>query len=191
MTIGNLPASDLEFGKPGQLGLVIRLNPKTGEWSFDQLTWGFLPHDTQDTVSCPRPIRARAETVTFHPMFVDAFQRRRAIIPANEYFQRATKGEVGTRWALARVDRRPMAWAGLWEGYRAPNGAITRTYCVVTVETSSDMASIHDRMPLVLEDADLPLWLSEEPGDPTALLRPPPGGILKCRALGQGSRGRR
>ena len=191
MTTGNLPASDLEFGKPGELGLVIRLNPKTGERSFDQLTWGLLPHDTQDPAASLRPIWARAETVASHPMFADAFQRRRAIIPANEYFQRATKGEVGTRWALARVDRRPMAWAGLWEGYRAPNGAITRTYCVITVEPSPDVASIHDRMPLVIEDADLPLWLGEEPGDPAALLRPPPGGILKCRALGQGSRGRR
>ena len=168
MTTGNLPASDLEFGKPGELGLVIRLNPKTGERSFDQLTWGLLPHDTQDPAASLRPIWARAETVASHPMFADAFQRRRAIIPANEYFQRATKGEVGTRWALARVDRRPMAWAGLWEGYRAPNGAITRTYCVITVEPSPDVEPIHDPMPLVLEDADLPIWLGRH-----RAIRPP------------------
>ena len=139
MTIGNLPASDLEFGKPGELGLVIRLNPKTGERSFDQLIWGLLPHDTQDPSASLRPIWARAETVASHPMFADASHRRRAIIPANEYFQRATKGEVGTRWALALVDRRPMAWAGLWE---APQGAERRshseTYCVITtVETQA------------------------------------------------------
>jgi gluconate kinase len=45
--------------------------------------------------------------------------------------------------------------------------------------------------PVVLEDSDLPIWLGEARGDLTALLRPPPGGVLKCRALGQGSRGRR
>ena len=47
-----------------------------------------------------------------------------------------------------------------------------------------------DRMPLVLEDGDLPLWLGETPGDPTTLLRAPAAGILKCRALTHGARGR-
>ena len=191
MTAGKLLESDLGFGKPGALGLVIRLNPKTGERSFDNLTWGLLPHDTQDVAAALRPIWARAETVAFLPMFADALQRRRAIVPANEYFQRATRGEVDPRWAIARIDGRPMAWAGLWEGHKAPSGEITRTYCVITVEASPDVAPIHDRMPLVLEDADLPLWLGEKPGDPTALLRAPPGGILKCRAIGAGRRGSR
>ena len=34
------------------------------------------------------------------------------------------------------------------------------------------MAPIHNRMPLMLEPADWPVWLGEEEGDPTALLRP-------------------
>jgi putative SOS response-associated peptidase YedK len=190
MTSSKLPDSDLEFGKPGELGLVIRLNPNTGERSFDQLIWGLLPHDAQDFAGAARPVWARAETITSHPIFADAFRRRRAIVPANEYFQRATRGDVGRSWALARIDRRPMAWAGLWEGHRAPSGEITRTYCVITVAPNTDVAPIHDRMPLVLEDADLPLWLGEKPGDPTTLLRPPRDGILKCRALGTGSRGK-
>jgi putative SOS response-associated peptidase YedK len=140
--------------------------------------------------SAPWPIWARAETVASLPIFADAFERRRAIIPVNEYFQRATAGEVGRRWAISRIDRRPMAWAGLWEGYKARSGEITRSYCVITVAASADVTPIHDRMPLVLEDGDLPLWLGETPGDPTTLLRAPAAGILKCRALTQGARGR-
>jgi putative SOS response-associated peptidase YedK len=90
----------------------------------------------------------------------------------------------------------PSRWAGGALRYHDPlprprNGAITRTYCVITVEPSLDVEPIHDRMPLALEDADLPIWLGEAPGDLTALLRPPPDGVLKYRALGQGSRGRR
>jgi putative SOS response-associated peptidase YedK len=190
MTSNKLTDSGLDFGKPGELGLVVRLNPKTGERSFDQLIWGLVPHDTENLASAPRPIWARAETVASHPMFADAFQRRRAIVPANEYFQRATKGEIGRRWALSGIDRRPMAWAGLWEGYRSPSGEIIRTYCVITVEPSADVAPIHDRMPLIIEDGDLPLWLGETTGDPTTLLRPPREGILVSRALGPSRGGR-
>jgi putative SOS response-associated peptidase YedK len=183
MSGNRLPASDLDFGKPGELGLVIRLNSQTCERSFDQLTWGLLPHDAKDIATAPRPIWARAETIATNPMFADAFRRRRAIVPANEYFQRASRGKIGERWAVSRSDGRPMAWAGLWEGHRASSGTIIRSYCVITTEASSDVAEIHDRMPLVLDDADLPVWLGETDGDPTTLLRPPPVGLLKCRAL--------
>jgi len=78
-----------------------------------------------------------------------------------------------------------MAWAGLWEGYRAPTGDIIRSYSVITVEANEDVAPIHDRMPLVLEDADLPVWFGEEPGNPTLLLRTPAAGILDCKQMGR------
>jgi putative SOS response-associated peptidase YedK len=51
---------------------------------------------------------------------------------------------------------------------RPRNGAITRTYCVITVEPSPDVEPIHDPMPLVLEDADLPIWLGRH-----RAIRPP------------------
>ena len=46
-----------------------------------------------------------------------------------------------------------MAWAGLREAFRWPDGRITRTYCVITVPANGLIAPIHDRMPGVLEKA--------------------------------------
>jgi putative SOS response-associated peptidase YedK len=160
--------SEPDGGKPGLLGLVLRINPETGERSFDHLTWGLVPHDTANLTMAPRPVWARAESVATHPLFADAFHSRRVAVLANEYYQRSTRQSPGKRFALRRVDGLAMAWAGLWEGYRAPDGEIIRSYCVITVEASSDVEPIHDRMPLVLNDADLPVWLGEEQGDPGA-----------------------
>jgi putative SOS response-associated peptidase YedK len=42
------------------------------------------------------------------------------------------------------------------------------------------MQVLHDRMPLVLEPADWPLWLGESRGDAPALLRPAPDGTLSA-----------
>jgi putative SOS response-associated peptidase YedK len=174
---------------PGRPGLVLRRHPQTGERHLDQLVWGLLPHDTGDPASAPRPIHARAETVATQPLFADAFRRRRAIVPATEYFQRQTQGDAAQRFAISRADGRPMAFAGLWEAFRYPDGRITRTYCVITVEANALLAPIHDRMPLVLEDGDWPVWLGEQPGDPAALLRPPASDVLQCRLIG-GRRGK-
>ena len=41
------------------------------------------------------------------------------------------------------------------------------------------MAGLHDRMPVIVEPADWPVWLGEEAGDYAALLRPAPAGTVR------------
>ena len=170
---------------PGRPGQVIRLHPKTRKRHLDWLTWGLLPHDTHHPESAPRPIHARAETVAELPMFADAFRRRRAVVPANEYYQSRPIGHPPQRHAIRRRDGQQMAIAGLWESYVWPDKLIERTYCIITVEATGAIAEIHDRMPLVLEQADWPLWLGEVPGDPMALLRPRYDDMLVVRPVGR------
>ena len=38
---------------------------------------------------------------------------------------------------------------------------------------------LHDRMPVILEPADWPVWLGEVEGDPSALLHPAAEGVLR------------
>jgi putative SOS response-associated peptidase YedK len=78
-----------------------------------------------------------------------------------------------------RQDGQPMAFAGLWEGYRWPDGNVTRSFTIITTDASADVAGLHDRMPVILETPDWPIWFGEAPGDPASLLRPSPTGILR------------
>ena len=76
-----------------------------------------------------------------------------------------------------------MAIAGLWEAFSGPGGEIVRTYCILTIEAAGEVAKIHDRMPLVLEERDWPLWLGEVPGDPATLLQPPADDLLAIKPM--------
>jgi hypothetical protein len=101
--------------RPGQ---VIRLNPMTGERHLEWFTLGLLPGSVDNPDTAPRPIHARAESVVTHPMFADAFRRRRAIVPARGYFQRATDRQanlLGPHWGrgtltIASPPRTTAAW---------------------------------------------------------------------------------
>jgi putative SOS response-associated peptidase YedK len=178
----------LDFGAgPGRPGQVVRLHPRTGQRHLDWLTWGLLPRAAENPDSAPAPIHARAETVAALPMFADAFRHRRAIIPATEYYQRRTIRGPGQRHAVSRRDGQPLAIAGLWEAFRRPDGEVVRTYCIITVPAVGAIAEIHDRMPLVLEETDWPVWLGEAPGDPAALLRPSQGEALVLRPVHSGT----
>ena len=187
-----------DFGSgagPGRPGQVIRLHPQTGQRHLDWLTWGLLPAMAQNPDSAARPIHARAETVAEHPMFAEAFRHRRAIVPATEYYQRRTIGgsrhaSNGQRYAISRRDGQPLAIAGLWEAFRRSDGEVIRSYCIITVAATGAIAAIHDRMPLVLNEPDWPLWLGERPsergelaGDPATLLRPPADDVLVLRPI--------
>jgi putative SOS response-associated peptidase YedK len=73
---------------PARPGRVLRLHPRTGQRHLDWLVWGLVPAGTENPDSGPRLIHARAETVAELPLFAEAFQHRRAIVPATEYYQR-------------------------------------------------------------------------------------------------------
>jgi putative SOS response-associated peptidase YedK len=45
------------------------------------------------------------------------------------------------------------------------------------------MAELHDRMPVILEPSDWPVWLGEVEGDPAALLKPSADELLQARAV--------
>ena len=160
---------------PTEDALVVRRNPESGERHLDVLNWGFLPYWTKgDPKKARRPINAKAETVATSGMFRDAFARRRALIPAAAFYEwRSIEGEkVKQPFAIARQDGDPLAFAGIWEGWRGEGGEVLRTFAIITTDANQLMAHVHNRMPVIVEEADWPVWLGETEGDAASLLRP-------------------
>ena len=159
---------------PGHEALVVRRHPASGERRLDLLRWGFVPHWAADPKSGRHPINARAETAASAPMFRDAFARRRCLVPATAFYewQAPPPGRTGKLpWAIARADGAPLAFAGLWEGWRGPDGAVLRSFVILTTPANAALAPVHERMPAILERDTWPLWLGEASGDAPGLLR--------------------
>lgn len=154
---------------PTRMGPVVRRHPQTGTRHLDALRWGLIPHWAKDPKAIRQPINARSETAATSPMFRDALRARRCLVPADAFYEWAAEDEgegTGSRpakqpWAIARADGKPMAFAGLWEGWRAPDGEAIRTYTLLTTEANAQLRPLHERMTVVLEEADWPLWLGE------------------------------
>jgi len=158
---------------PTQDGPVIRLHPETRARQLDLLRWGLLPHWARgDPKKIRQLINARAETVATLPTFRDAFARRRCIVPIDGFYEWQVRPEGKQPHAIVRADGRIMALAGIWEGWRGPDGQAIRSYAVVTTTAADSLGHLHERMPVILEEADWAAWLGEEPGEPSALLRP-------------------
>jgi len=58
-------------------------------------------------------------------------------------------------------DRRMFALAGLWDSYEKDKKRF-ETFAIVTTAASPLMAPVHDRMPVIVDRDDIPVWL--DPG---------------------------
>ena len=178
--VGELPNVEPSWNiAPTQRAAVIRRHPDTGDDRLDLLTWGLVPGFTKDLKSARKPINARSETVASSGMFRGALAKRRAIVPADLFYEWRAQADGKQPFAIARVDGHPLAFAGLWEGWKSPEGGILRTFTILTTEANAEMRAVHDRMPVVLEPEAWPAWLGGQAAELASLMRPAPDGTLR------------
>jgi putative SOS response-associated peptidase YedK len=80
----------------------------------------------------------------------------------------------------------PFALAGIWETWLNPaTNEETRNFAIITCPPNEMMATIHDRMPVLLHPEDYKRWLSDEP-DPADLLKPFPAELMTMWPIGRG-----
>ena len=112
-------------------------------------------------------------------MFRAALTQRRALIPADAFFEWRKLHTGKQPYAIARRDGAPLAFAGLWEGWRSPEGEAVRSYAILTTAANGLMSRLHDRMPVVLEPEAWATWLGEDAGNAAALMRPAAETVLR------------
>ena len=164
---------------PTQEAPVVRLAREdaqegTGEprRELAMLRWGLVPSWAKDISVGNRMINARAESVAEKPAFRQALEKRRCIVPATGFFE--WQGEPGHKqpYAITFPEVPLFGFAGLWERWNAGDGKRFETFAIVTTDANEAVATIHDRMPVILTPAQADLWLGEDIAAARALLEP-------------------
>jgi len=125
-----------------------------------QLRWGLVPSFAKDARGGPRAINARAETVHVRPAFRSAFRRRRCLIIADGFYEWRRDGAARVPFLARPRDTRPLAFAGLWDRWRGPDGQELTSCAIVTCPANADLATVHDRMPVILDREARERWLA-------------------------------
>jgi putative SOS response-associated peptidase YedK len=96
---------------------IVRYDAKPGSRTMDLMRWGLVPYWAKDIKIGFSTINAMAETVDTKPVFREAFQRRRCIVPVDNFYEWKKLGPKEKQpYAIALADRSLMALAGLWLG---------------------------------------------------------------------------
>jgi len=127
-----------------------------GDPLFDELWWGYRPHWAGE--SGPQPINARAERLESSRYFRGAFHKQRCLIPADGWYEWLPAEGGKQPWFITREDRQPLFLGGIW----APLDDDTACCAIITEPARGVAKSIHDRMPLILDEVSLAPWLDSE-----------------------------
>ena len=128
--------------------------------------WGLVPFWAKDLSIGARMINARSETVATLPAFRESLAKRRCIIPATRFYEWQKVGKSRIPYTILRNDGFPMSFAGLWASWRNPETHERVLSCsIVTTAANTPMRSLHDRMPVILEDDAVDRWLDPDVED--------------------------
>jgi len=163
--------------------------------------------ETADKFKDLSTINARSNTLLESPLWREPFKRRRCLVPADGLYEWPKPGKaidpdktqaVGGSlfpgiepkpprlkaakpakkvFAISLANDQPFAFAGIWDTWKIPTGGILESFALVTTEPNELVATIHDRLALILHPRDYDRRLitdgnSGAPRLPVDLLRP-------------------
>lgn len=147
---------------PEGAGIAAIQNESADE--INRLQWGLLPHWVDDPGDFPNLINARAESVADKPSFKSAFENRRCLIPASNFYE--WTGRKGNRvpFAIGLENQDLFAMAGIWETWSS-NGTEIQSVAIITTDANDVVSELHERMPVILAPDEEERWLHEDDQD--------------------------
>ncbi len=148
---------------------IVRVR-STGERTLEVRRWGLVPRWAKDVSIGARMINARVEGVAERPAYREALSRRRCLVPADGFFEWQGKARARRPFHIALPDGGVFGIAGLYERWSGPGGEVVDSFTLLTRAARGVVATLHDRMPLIVDPAGYAAWLDPGAPDPAPLL---------------------
>lgn len=180
---------------PGYEGVFIRPHPHAdvGDEAVPAREavlghWGLIPHWSKDG-KVKGTFNARSETVAEKPSFRDAWRKGfRCIIPAMAVYEPDWRSDKAIATAVSRADGQPLGVAGIWSGWRGPNGWVDSfTMLTVNADDHALFKLLHKpqdekRMVVILNPDSFETWLKGSEREAWELVRQCPAEVLTMTA---------
>ena len=155
-TVGSSEGTDDDGGRP----VAVR--------RLATAKWGLVPVWAKDSKIGARMINARRETILEKPAFRKAAVKRRALVPADGYYEWEKSGGTKIPTYLYSPAEDPLAFAGLYEFWPDPSLPEDHdhkwllSFTIITTAASDALGHIHDRTPLIVPPDLYTDWLDPQ-----------------------------
>jgi putative SOS response-associated peptidase YedK len=137
-----------------------------GTTELVSMRWGLIPYWWKKPLKfLPATFNARAESIADKPMFREAFDWQRCIVPASGYYEWMARPNGMQPYYISAADGGTLSFAGLWDRWRnRDTGERVMSCAIIVTDANTLMRPIHDQMPAILDPADFKAWLYGDGG---------------------------
>jgi putative SOS response-associated peptidase YedK len=139
-----------------------------------EMRWWLVPHWSRAPDTRYAMFNARSETLTRSNAFREPFARRRCVVPVTGFFEWWT-GPDGRKVPhyVTAGDGEGLRLAGVWDRWERGD-EVLESFALITTSAHAALRWLHDRQPVLLDEAGAARWLDEETTseDLLALCRP-------------------
>jgi putative SOS response-associated peptidase YedK len=162
---------------------VLAITQADERRDLSTFVWGLIPSWSNEPKGF---INARAETLEDKPSFSESFLQRRCLIPADGFYEWQRNGKTKQPYYFQLIDESPFAFAGIWDEWRK-DGVSIASCAIITTTPNELLATIHDRMPVMLSADAQDAWLRADAraAELTGLLVPYPAAEMKSYPVSQ------
>lgn len=152
---------------------IIRATSGGDSLVIDKARWGFVPHWVKDEKPKLQPANTRSDSVAVKPYFRDSFKRRRCLFIASGFYEWRALGGGKQPFNITSLDGSPLLMAGVWDTWNGDD-----TAAIITTDSNSLMAVIHDRMPVIISRDQAYDWVYGD--SPESHLTPYPSELMRA-----------
>lgn len=144
------------------------------DWRLAAGRWSLTPSYSKELKTKFATFNARSETAAEKATFRGSVKSKRAILPADFYYEWHTEGKNKTPYAIHSPGDELLAFAGLYSWW--PNKSLpedhedywTLTATILTRAAVGEVSQLHDRTPVTLPPSFWDEWLdASQDGDQT------------------------
>ena len=123
--------------------------------NFLPARWGLVPFWAKDESFAYKTINARQETLSQKASFKYAYEQRRCLVPFTGYYEREERGGKLHYFSNEKNDFK--SFAGLFEIWGDEK---LITFTIVTCPAIGEVAKVHQRMPMILNEEEAIKWIA-------------------------------
>lgn len=143
---GRYGAASIHTGEIYPTNSAPVLLPEDQKMTPKPMTWGFPSFKGKGVI-----INARGETTLDKPMFRRSLIERRCAVPTTGFYE---WDKQKNKYKFYLPNRDTLYLAGLWNIFQGE-----ARFVVLTTALNNTIINVHDRMPVILTQSELGLWL--------------------------------
>ena len=148
---------------------VITVVSEDGRPVARPMRWGLIPGWAKPEKLPRNTFNARDDRLASSGMWRGPFSRSRGVVPANGFFEwKKTDGSKQPMY-ISPKDGEVLQFAAVYDSWINEHGETVESCAIVTTGANDFMSSIHDRMPAILDEETVALWLDPATTDSDSL----------------------